>query len=69
MDRGMVSVNAQTDINIYVRKIGRSKASKIASIIVVSNEYTSKILGQDVSIRPLLDSNENTGQRLILVCV
>jgi len=38
---GRVSVNAQTVVFMFV------------SVIAVSKEYTSKILGQDVSIRPL----------------
>jgi len=38
----------------------RSNMSRTVAVIAVSNAYTSKILCQDVSIRPLLDSNGNT---------
>lgn len=41
-----ISVNAQMVQN-------RSKTSEIMGIIVNSNEYTSEILGQDVSINPV----------------
>ena len=41
-----VSVNAETDVF-------KSKTSKNFGVIAVNNEYTYKILGQDVSVRPL----------------
>jgi len=44
-----VSVNAQTDAftsEKYVQNV------QIVGVIAVSHEYTSKILGQDVTIRP-----------------
>ena len=42
-----VSVKAQTDVFMYAKK------EQHVQIIAVSNEYTSKILPQDVSIRRL----------------
>ena len=39
----------------------KSKTSKIVGVIAVGNEYTSKIQGQDMIIRPLLDSNTGYG--------
>ena len=50
-EEGRVSVNAQTDV--FIRPKNRPKTSKIVGVIAVSNEYTSKILGQNVSIRPI----------------
>jgi len=38
-----------------LRPQNMSKTSKIFSVISVSNEHTSKILDQDVSIRPLFE--------------
>jgi len=42
----MVSVNAETPKNM-------PKTSKIVRVIAVGNVYASKILDEDVSIRPL----------------
>src|SRR6218665_1911594 len=42
-----VFVNDQTDV------LHSQNRSKIVGIIAVSNEYTTKILGQDVNIHPL----------------
>jgi len=56
-----MSINAQ---NGLLRQKNTSKTSKFVGLIAVSNEYTSKMLGQDVSIRLyvlFLDSNGNTG--------
>jgi len=38
---------------LFSSQQNKSKTSKIANVIDVINEYTSKILGQDVSICPL----------------
>src|SRR6218665_147813 len=43
----------------FLRPYNRSKTSKIVGVIAISNEHTSKILGQDLSVRPFLDSNGN----------
>jgi len=39
----------------FLRPQNRSKTYKIVGVITASNEHTSNILGQDVSIHPLLD--------------
>ena len=44
-----VSVNTQTDVSTSVKY---AKMSKIVCVNDACNEYTSRILGQDVSIRP-----------------
>jgi len=48
-----VSVNAQMDV---LHPLNRYKTSKIIAVIAISNEYISKLLGQDVSIRPLFEN-------------
>lgn len=51
-----VSANAQMDVLKFAKNPKSSKLFRI--IIAVRNEYTSRILGLDVS--SLLDSNGNT---------
>lgn len=45
----------------YLCPPNKSKRFKIVDVITVSNNYSSKILGQDLNIRPFLDSRGNSG--------
>jgi len=47
----------------FLRPKNASKTSKIVDIIANSNKYTSKILGQNASIRPLFGTLTETLRR------